>query len=111
MSCADEEKFGVSHGGKVVIGGVSMSERQPADAASLFQSCAILARRRTAKNAQSCAGDAVPGNVRSTILSRMPTRAVLLVNLGSPDSPSVSDVRRYLREFLGDGRVIDIPRP
>ena len=41
----------------------------------------------------------------------MPTRAVLLVNLGSPDSPSVPDVRRYLREFLGDERVIDIPAP
>jgi protoporphyrin/coproporphyrin ferrochelatase len=33
--------------------------------------------------------------------------AVLLVNLGSPDSPSVPDVRRYLREFLLDPRVID----
>lgn len=34
---------------------------------------------------------------------------VLLVNLGTPDSPSVPDVRKYLREFLMDGRVIDIP--
>lgn len=34
---------------------------------------------------------------------------VLLVNLGSPDSPSVRDVRRYLREFLMDGRVLDVP--
>jgi ferrochelatase len=34
---------------------------------------------------------------------------VLLVNLGTPDSPSVADVRKYLREFLMDGRVIDIP--
>ncbi len=34
---------------------------------------------------------------------------VLIINLGTPDSPSVSDVRRYLREFLMDGRVIDIP--
>ena len=33
----------------------------------------------------------------------------LLLNLGTPDSPSVSDVRRYLREFLSDPRVIDIP--
>jgi ferrochelatase len=38
-------------------------------------------------------------------------RAVLLVNLGSPDSTSVSDVRRYLREFLGDTRVLDLPAP
>ncbi|MGH7944766.1 MAG: ferrochelatase [Opitutaceae bacterium] len=36
-------------------------------------------------------------------------RAVLLVNLGSPDSTSVPDVKRYLREFLGDERVIDKP--
>jgi ferrochelatase len=36
---------------------------------------------------------------------------VLLVNLGSPDSPSVPDVRRYLREFLMDGRVLDAPWP
>jgi ferrochelatase len=41
----------------------------------------------------------------------MSKRAVLLVNLGSPDSPSVGDVRRYLREFLGDSRVIDLPAP
>jgi ferrochelatase len=36
------------------------------------------------------------------------TTGVLLVNLGTPDSPSTGDVRRYLREFLMDGRVIDI---
>ena len=36
-------------------------------------------------------------------------KGVLLVNLGTPDSPSVPDVRRYLTEFLLDGRVIDIP--
>ncbi|MFT7436455.1 MAG: ferrochelatase, partial [Psychromonas sp.] len=34
---------------------------------------------------------------------------VLIVNLGTPDSPSTPDVRKYLREFLMDGRVIDIP--
>lgn len=34
---------------------------------------------------------------------------VLLVNLGTPDSTSVADVRKYLREFLMDPRVIDIP--
>src|ERR1700744_13711 len=37
------------------------------------------------------------------------SKAVLLVNLGSPDSPAVPDVRRYLDEFLMDGRVIDSP--
>ncbi len=39
----------------------------------------------------------------------MPKRAVLLVNLGSPASTSIPDVRRYLREFLGDERVLDVP--
>jgi protoporphyrin/coproporphyrin ferrochelatase len=39
----------------------------------------------------------------------MPKRAVLLVNLGSPDSTAVPDVLRYLQEFLGDERVIDKP--
>ncbi len=34
---------------------------------------------------------------------------VLLLNLGTPDSPETSDVRKYLREFLMDRRVIDIP--
>ena len=36
---------------------------------------------------------------------------VLLVNLGSPNSPSTGDVRRFLREFLGDPRVVNLPRP
>lgn len=36
-------------------------------------------------------------------------KGVLLVNLGTPDSPATKDVRKYLREFLMDGRVIDIP--
>ncbi len=35
--------------------------------------------------------------------------ALLLINLGTPDSPSYLDVFKYLREFLMDGRVIDIP--
>ena len=34
---------------------------------------------------------------------------VLIVNLGTPDSTSTGDVRRYLRQFLMDDRVIDIP--
>jgi ferrochelatase len=36
-------------------------------------------------------------------------RGIILMNLGSPDSPEVNDVKRYLREFLMDGRVIDVP--
>ena len=41
----------------------------------------------------------------------MKKQGVLLVNLGSPDSPSVGDVRKYLREFLMDERVLDTPWP
>jgi ferrochelatase len=39
------------------------------------------------------------------------SKGILLVNLGSPNSPSVPDVRRYLNEFLMDGRVIDVAWP
>jgi len=34
---------------------------------------------------------------------------VLIVQLGTPDSPKTNDVRRYLSEFLNDPRVIDLP--
>src|SRR6195952_3968077 len=37
-----------------------------------------------------------------------PKKGVLLVNLGTPDSPETKDVRKYLNEFLMDPRVIDI---
>lgn len=33
---------------------------------------------------------------------------ILLINLGTPDSPSTSDVRKYLTQFLNDPRVIEI---
>jgi ferrochelatase len=39
----------------------------------------------------------------------MKKRFLILVNLGSPDSFEVSDVRKYLRQFLSDERVIDAP--
>jgi len=39
----------------------------------------------------------------------MTKTTVLLINLGTPDSPSVADVRSYLGQFLNDPRVIDIP--
>ncbi len=40
---------------------------------------------------------------------KYPQTGVLLVNLGTPDSPSTSNVRSYLSQFLNDPRVIDIP--
>jgi ferrochelatase len=36
--------------------------------------------------------------------------AVVLVNLGTPEAPTPSAVRRYLKEFLSDPRVVEIPR-
>jgi protoporphyrin/coproporphyrin ferrochelatase len=39
-----------------------------------------------------------------------PRTAVLLVNLGTPDEPTAPALRRYLREFLSDPRVVEIPR-
>lgn len=36
--------------------------------------------------------------------------AIVLVNLGTPDAPTPDAVRRYLAEFLGDPRVVEIPR-
>jgi len=57
---------------------------------------------------------ALPGVVQASSridyahpVSDNPT-AVLLLNLGTPDSPAVADVRRYLREFLSDPRVLDL---
>lgn len=40
-----------------------------------------------------------------------PQTALLLVNLGTPDSPTATSVRTYLAEFLSDPRVVEIPRP
>jgi len=41
----------------------------------------------------------------------MSKQGVLLINLGSPDSTAVPDVRKYLGEFLMDPRVLDAPWP
>ncbi len=40
-----------------------------------------------------------------------PCTGVLLVNLGTPDAPTPSAVRRFLAEFLWDPRVVEVPRP
>lgn len=37
--------------------------------------------------------------------------AILLINLGTPEAPTAPAVRRYLKEFLSDPRVVEIPRP
>ena len=40
----------------------------------------------------------------------LPKTAVVLINLGTPDAPTPSAVRRYLKQFLSDPRVVEIPR-
>lgn len=45
---------------------------------------------------------------KATYMSKRLT-GVLIVNQGTTDSPKTSDVRKYLRQFLMDGRIIDIP--
>ena len=39
-----------------------------------------------------------------------PRIGVLLVNLGTPEAPEPGSVRRYLKEFLSDPRVVEIPQ-
>jgi ferrochelatase len=41
---------------------------------------------------------------------QQPVTGVLLCNLGTPDAPTPAAVRRYLRQFLADPRVVEIPR-
>ena len=47
-----------------------------------------------------------PGHVHGTA----PVTAIVICNLGTPDAPTAQAVRRYLREFLSDPRVVEIPR-
>src|SRR5690242_19267066 len=39
-----------------------------------------------------------------------PSPGVLLVNLGTPEAPTPGAVRKYLRQFLSDPRVVELPR-
>src|SRR5712692_1797569 len=48
---------------------------------------------------------------RSRAPKQMNRTGVLLINLGTPDAPTPDAVGRYLREFLMDGFVIDLPKP
>jgi ferrochelatase len=44
-------------------------------------------------------------------MTEAPRTGLLLLQLGTPDAPRPREVRRYLREFLSDPRVLDIPAP
>jgi len=39
------------------------------------------------------------------------TQAVLLINLGTPEAPTPAALRKYLKQFLWDPRIVDLPRP
>lgn len=41
---------------------------------------------------------------------KAPVVGVLITNLGTPDAPTTAALRRYLKEFLGDPRIVDLPR-
>jgi ferrochelatase len=50
-------------------------------------------------------------NIESDRERAKPRTGCLLINLGTPEAPTASAVRRYLREFLGDPRVLTMPAP
>jgi ferrochelatase len=50
-------------------------------------------------------------NLQSYHHDQVGRTGVLLVNLGTPDGPDRVSVRRYLKEFLWDPRVVEVPRP
>lgn len=50
-------------------------------------------------------------NTRNFDHQQQPRIGVLLTNLGTPDAPTRKDVRRYLKEFLWDPRIVELPRP
>lgn len=54
--------------------------------------------------------DAAPDGAPALPADTTPDTALVLVNLGTPDAPTPSAVRRYLGEFLGDRRVVSLPR-
>ena len=43
------------------------------------------------------------------LAKKTPPLGVVLVNLGTPDAPTAPAVRRFLKQFLSDTRVIEIP--
>ncbi|WP_036191251.1 ferrochelatase [Marinobacterium lacunae] len=53
----------------------------------------------------------VEGSDGGLVHRREDSIGVLLTNLGTPDAPTPSALRRYLKEFLWDPRVVEVPRP
>src|SRR5258707_14971036 len=67
---------------------------EPAETASFLRSLTLPARQKLAPCSMS---------IRNPL-------GILLVQLGTPDAPTAAALRPYLRQFLGDPRVIEAPR-
>ncbi|MCU0831977.1 MAG: ferrochelatase, partial [Rhizobiaceae bacterium] len=61
---------------------------------------------RLMRNAAKAVGP-LPGDHPQVRIGKV---GVLLVNLGTPDAPTAPALRRYLRQFLSDSRVIEWPK-
>ena len=48
--------------------------------------------------------------MRESTPPQRPNVAIIWCNLGTPDEPTASAVRRYLAEFLSDPRIVELPR-
>ena len=60
-----------------------------------------------------CPLGGLPFSVSALLCNNRPVRdpiGLLITNVGTPDAPTAAAVRRYLREFLSDRRVVDLPR-
>ncbi len=64
-----------------------------------------MASKRETLIESKAATEAVPGHCRA------PRAAILMVNLGTPEAPTAKALRPYLRQFLSDPRVIEVPKP
>ncbi|WP_299978345.1 ferrochelatase [uncultured Pseudoteredinibacter sp.] len=53
----------------------------------------------------------MPTNTKHPAVQISKNLAVLLVNLGTPEAPDATSVRRFLSDFLSDPRVVEIPKP
>ena len=86
------------------VGEIGVPPVAPAD-----RQCPVRGKRPPFPHASSCAGQRMmerPADHPPIPASRI---GVLIVNLGSPDAPTPEAVKIYLKEFLSDPRVVEIP--
>jgi hypothetical protein len=91
------------------------SDADPFDPGELGAVCAPPAIANALASRQRTAAQPAAERSRDVMLPAghppvaAPRLGVLLVNLGTPDAPTTGAVRRYLKEFLSDPRVVEIP--